>query len=55
MLLYPSSLTTAIFYAEVYFEKLQSVQNVAARLITFSRKYDHIIPVLFDVHWLPVN
>ena len=36
-------------------KKLQSVQNVAARLITFSHKYDLIILVLFDVHWLPVN
>ena len=36
-------------------KKLQSVQNVAAHLITCSRKYDHIAPVLSDLHWLPVN
>ena len=36
-------------------KKLQSVQNAAARLITCSRKYDHLTPVLFDLHWLPVN
>ena len=35
--------------------KLQSVQNAAARLITGSRKYDHITPILFDLHWLPVS
>ena len=36
-------------------KKLQSVQNAAARLITCSRKYDHITPILSDLHWLPVN
>ena len=36
-------------------KKLQSVQNAAARLITGSRKYDHITPILFDLHWLPVS
>ena len=36
-------------------KKLQSVQNAAARLNTCSRKYDHITPVLFDLHWLAVN
>ena len=36
-------------------QKLQSVQNASASLITCSRKYDHTTPVLFDLHWLPVN
>ena len=36
-------------------KKLQSVQNAAARLITRSRKCDHITPILFDLHWLPVS
>ena len=36
-------------------KKLQSVQNAAGRLITWSRKKDHITPVLYDLHWLPVN
>ena len=34
--------------------KLQTVQNTAARVITGTRKFDHIIPVLRDLHWLPV-
>ena len=38
-----------------FIKKLQSVQNVAARLITRSRKCDHITPILFDLHWLPVS
>ena len=36
-------------------KKLQSVEIAAARLITCSRKYDHITPVLLDLHRLPVN
>ena len=36
-------------------EKLQRVQNCAARLITGTRKHDHITPVLKDLHWLPVK
>jgi hypothetical protein len=34
--------------------KLQMIQNNCARLITFTKKYDHITPVLADLHWLPV-
>ena len=36
-------------------KKLQSVQNAAARLITCSRKYDHITPILKELHWLPIS
>jgi hypothetical protein len=35
--------------------KLQCVQNSAARLITGKKKYDHISPILYDLHWLPVQ
>ena len=31
------------------------VQNAAARLITLSRKHEHITPILLNLHWLPVN
>ena len=34
---------------------LQSVQNAAARFITITWKYDHITPVLLNLHWLPVR
>ena len=30
------------------------VQNTAARLIMNTRKYDHITPVLYELHWLSV-
>lgn len=35
--------------------KLQRIQNMAARLITDTMKFDHIKPVLYNSHWLPVN
>ena len=35
--------------------KLQQVQNSLARLVTRTRKYDHISPVLAKLHWLPVS
>jgi hypothetical protein len=35
--------------------KLQRVQNVGARIITRTHKYDHITPVLKELHWLPIN
>jgi len=33
----------------------QSVQNAAARLVSRARRYDHITPVLQELHWLPVR
>ena len=35
--------------------KLQRLQNSAARVVTRSRKFDHITPILHDLHWLPVS
>lgn len=35
--------------------RLQLVQNAAARLLTGSRKYDHVSPLLSSLHWLPVR
>jgi len=28
--------------------------NIAARIVTSTSKYEHITPVLADLHWLPV-
>ena len=33
--------------------RLQKVQNNAARVVSGSKKYDHITPFLKDLHWLP--
>ena len=35
--------------------KLQAVQNFAARIITNSRKFDHVTPLRCELHWLPVK
>ncbi len=35
--------------------KLQMVQNAAARVLTRTRKYGHISPVLSTLHWLPIK
>ena len=35
--------------------KLQRCQNMAARIITRTRKSVHITPVLQELHWLPVG
>ena len=34
---------------------LQRVQNAAARLLTGTRKHEHITPMLMQLHWLPVR
>ena len=36
-------------------QKLQSVLSAAARLLTYTSQYDHITPVLAELHWLPVE
>ena len=35
--------------------RLQRIQNSAARIVTNTRKYDHITPILQKLHWLPVR
>ena len=36
-------------------KRLQQLQNTAARFVTKAGKYDHIIPLLVELHWLPVS
>ena len=36
-------------------DRLQKVQNAAARVIFQIAKFDHITPALIDLHWLPVT
>ena len=35
--------------------KLQRIQNSAARIVTLTRKHDHITPIMFNLHWLPLK
>ena len=36
-------------------ERLQRIQNYAARVITLNKKSCHITPILKELHWLPVS
>ena len=36
-------------------EKLQKVQNSAARLVLKANKRDHVSPLLRTLHWLPIQ
>ncbi len=36
-------------------KRLQHVQNTAARIVTRTRRRDHITPVLISLHWIPVK
>jgi hypothetical protein len=36
-------------------DRLQRIQNTAARIVTRTKTSDHIKPVLRDLHWLPVS
>ena len=35
--------------------KLQGVQNFAARIVSGTRKFDHVSPALKDLRWIPVK
>ena len=38
-----------------HLNKLQRIQNAAVRLVSLTKKRDHITPVLMELHWLPVR
>ena len=35
--------------------KLQRVQNAAARIVTNTHRFEHITPIIRQLHWLPVS
>ena len=41
--------------ADSLVQKIQSVQNAAARLVSGASRRDHITPVLCELHWLLVR
>ena len=45
----------SLLYGLPYYElaKLERVQNTAARLIVGARRFDHMTPILKDLHWFP--
>ena len=40
---------------DCHLNKLQRIQNAAARLVCQQSRYCHITPLLFNLHWLPVK
>lgn len=50
---YCNSLYVGISHQQL--SRLQLVQNAAARLLTGTKKREHITPVLCSLHWLPVK
>jgi len=36
-------------------QKLQVIQNAAARVVTGAKKFNHITSVLRELHWLPIR
>ena len=40
---------------KVLLNRLQLVQNRTARIVTFTKKYEHITPSLINLHWLPAE
>jgi hypothetical protein len=36
-------------------KRLKKVQNTAARILSLSGKYDHVTPLLKELHWLPMD
>ncbi len=42
-------------YSALLINILQLVQNAASRVLTRTRKYDHISPVLSTLHWPPIK
>jgi len=35
-------------------QRMQVIQNAAARFITGARRFEHVTPVLRNLHWLPI-
>ena len=50
---YCNSLLYGISESLIY--KLQKIQNMAAKIVTNHRKFDHVTPLLRGLHWLPVK
>ena len=41
--------------ANVSLKPLQLVQSAAARIVTTTKCFEHITPVLTSLHWLPIH
>ena len=52
---YGNALLLSFGLPEMLLHKPQMIQNSASRLVTGAHGRDHITPVLFKLHWLPVR
>ena len=50
---YCNSLSFGLASKSIY--KLQLAQNSSARIISRTRKHEHISPIFEKLHWLPIN
>ena len=50
---YCNSLYNGISQANL--NKIQRIQNTLARVVTNTSKFEHIIPILKKLHWLPIK
>ena len=41
--------------ADNQIKRLQCIQNTAAKLLSGAKKFDHVTPILKELHWLPVR
>ncbi len=41
--------------AQGQLQRIERTQNTAAKIITNTRRYEHITPVLQQLHWLPIQ
>jgi len=44
-----------LYTSSVNMLKLQRVQKSLARVVTYTKRVEHIHPVLHQLHWLPIN
>ena len=42
-------------FPSTYLKNVQRMHNAAARLLTRTRKFDHITSTLVSLHWLPIQ
>ena len=45
----------SLLYGLYSIQNLQNVLNAAARFLTYTSRYDHIFPVVAELHWLPIE
>ena len=47
----------SLFYGmpQYFFDKLQRIQNAAARVVMLFPKFEHITLVMIELHWLPLR